>query len=70
MPCKLYDASIAVSADGSRVYVTAGEAPDNNTYNNVYCYDTKTNQWTALPQPGCYLGILHMLDERLTIFGG
>ena len=52
------------------MYVTAGTAPDNNTLDNVYSYDTKTNQWTVLTQPGCYFGILHMLDERLTIFGG
>jgi len=51
-------------------YVTAGGAPDDATKNNVYSYDTKTNQWTILAQPGHRLGILHMLDERLTIFGG
>jgi len=52
------------------VYVTAGTAPDNNILDNVYSYDTKTNQWAVLTQPGHCCGILHMLDERLTIFGG
>ena len=58
-----------MSADGSTVYA-AGDAPDDNTHNNVYCYNTKTNQWTVLPQPGHRFGILHILDDRLNIFGG
>jgi len=70
LPCKLYHASVAVSADGSAVYVTAGGAPNNNTCNNVYSYDTKSDYWTVLPQPGHCCGILYMLDDRLTIFGG
>ena len=52
------------------MYVTAGDAPDENTYNNVYCYNTNNDNWTALPQPGHRFGILHMVDDRLTIFGG
>ena len=52
------------------MYVTAGSAPDDNTLDNVYCYNTNTDHWTVLPQPGHYFGVLHMLDDRLTIFGG
>ena len=52
------------------MYVTAGDAPDDNTYNNVYCYNTRTDHWTLLPQPGHGCGVLHMLDDKLTIFGG
>ena len=70
MPCKLYNASVAVSSAADNVYVTAGGAPDDNTYNNVYCYNTNTDHWTVLPQPGHRFGILHMLDDKLTIFGG
>jgi len=70
LPCKLYDASVAVSADGSTVYVTAGSAPDDNTYHNVYCYDMKSDNWTVLPLSGHSCGVLHMLDGRLIIFGG
>ena len=70
MPCKLYNASVAVSSAADNVYVTAGGAPDDNTYNNVYCYNTNTDHWTVLPQPGHCFGILHMLDDKLTIFGG
>ena len=70
IPHKLYDASVAVSSAGDKVYVTAGTAPDVNTKNNVYCYNTNTDHWTVLPQPGHCCGILHMLDDKLTIFGG
>ena len=52
------------------MYVTAGSAPDYNTKNNVFCYNTNTDHWTVLPQPGHRFGVLHMLDDRLTIFGG
>ena len=69
-PHKLYNASVAVSSAGDKVYVTAGSAPDDNTLDNVYCYNTNTDHWTVLPQPGHRYGILHMLDDKLTIFGG
>ena len=52
------------------MYVTAGSAPDDNTKNNVFCYNINTDHWTVLPQPGHRFGVLHMLDDRLTIFGG
>ena len=52
------------------MYVTAGATPDYTIYNNVYHYNTNTDQWTVLPQPGHYFGVLHMLDDKLTIFGG
>ena len=70
LPCKLYEASVAVSSTGDKVYVTAGSAPDDSTKNDVYCYDTNTDHWTVLPQPGHCCGILYILDDRLTIFGG
>ena len=70
MPCKLYNASVAVSSAGDNVYVTAGTAPDDNKQNDVYCYNTNIDYWTVLPQPGHRFGILHMLDDKLTIFGG
>ena len=52
------------------MYVTAGGAPDDNTKNNIYCYNTNTDHWTVLPQLGHRFGILHMLDDKLIIFGG
>ena len=45
-------------------------APDDKTLDNVYCYNINTDHWTVLPQPGHRFGVLHMLDDRLTIFGG
>ena len=52
------------------MYVAAGSAPDDNTKNNVFCYNTNTDHWTVLPQPGHRFGVLHMLGDRLTSFGG
>ena len=69
MPCKLYSASIAASIDYSKIYVTAGSSPEN-IYNNVYCYSTQTDDWTLLPHPGHYFGVLHIIDDQLNIFGG
>ena len=70
MPCKLYEASVAVSSAGDKVYVMAGSAPSDSTKKNVYCYHTNNDYWTVLPQPGHRCGVLHMLNDRLTIFGG
>ena len=70
LPDKLYAASVAVSLAGDKVYVTAGSAPDNNIKDNIYYYNTNTDHWTILPQPGHRFGVLAMLDNRLTIFGG
>ena len=36
----------------------------------MYCYNRSTNKWSVLPQPGHCCGVLHILDNRLTIFGG
>lgn len=70
LPAKLYDASVAVSADGDTLYVTAGDAPDSSTKTTVYSYNTVTDQWTELPQSGHRFGVISMVDNRLTIFGG
>jgi len=35
----LYHALVAISADGSTVYVTTGSARNNNTKDNIYSYD-------------------------------
>ena len=52
------------------MYVTAGTAPNSDIYNNVYCYNRSTDSWSQLPQSGHCRGILHIVDNRLTIFGG
>ena len=68
LPRRMYDASVAV--DDNNVYVTAGSAPEKETHNNVYNYDILTDQWNTLPPPGHHRGVLCMVDNKLSIFGG
>jgi len=68
LPRRMY--SVSVTVDDNNVYVTAGSAPENETNNNVYCYDIVTDQWNTLPPPGHYMGVLCMVDDTLSIFGG
>ena len=63
----MYDAYVAVS--NGTIYCT-GITPDEDNQHDVYCYNIKTNQWKQLPRPGHRLGVLHMVDDILTIFGG
>ena len=63
----MYSAYVAVS--NGTIYCT-GTTPDDDNDNDVYCSDTKTNQWKQLPRPGHRLGVLYMVDDKLTIFGG
>jgi len=64
----MHDVSVAV--DDNNVYFSAGSAPENETKNNVYCYDISTDQWSTLPPPGHCCGVLCMVDNNLSIFGG
>jgi len=63
----MYDAYVAVS-NGS-IYCT-GSTPDEDNQHEVYCCDIKNNQWKKLPRSGHRWGVLHMVDDKLTIFGG
>ena len=63
----MYDASVAVS--NGTIYCT-GSCPNEDNLHEVYCYDTRSNQWKQLPRPGHRLGVIHMVDDKLTIFGG
>ena len=63
----MYDAYVAVS--NGTIYCTGSTRNDDN-YNDVYCFNTKSNQWKQLPRPGHRLGVLHMVDDKLSIFGG
>ena len=63
----MYYASVAVS--NGTIYCT-GSTPNNDNWNDVYCYDTRSNQWKQLSRPGHRLGVIHMVDDKLTIFGG
>ena len=68
LPRRMYDASVAV--DDNNVYVTAGDAPEKETRGNVYCYNTTTNQWKTLLSSCHRTGVLCMVDNALSIFGG
>ena len=51
------------------IYCT-GSSPNEDRQHNVYSYDIKSNQWKQLPRPGHFFGVIHMIDDKLTIFGG
>ena len=63
----MYDVYVAVSK--STIYCT-GSCPNIDNENEVYCYNTQSNQWKQLPRPGHRLGVIHIVDGKLTIFGG
>ena len=45
-------------------------APDYDTYHYIYVYDINNNQWDRLPPPGQYVGILQIINSKLTVIGG
>ena len=63
----MYSASVAVS--NGTIYCT-GTTPNKDNKHEVYCYDTRSTQWKQLPRSGHCLGVVHMVDDKLTIFGG
>ena len=68
LPSPLYHASVALH--DNKVYTMAGVAPNRETYNYVYVYDINSNQWDRLPPPGQYMGILQIINSKLTVIGG
>ena len=67
LPTPMYDAYVAVS--NGTIYCT-GTTPNEDNEHEAYCYDTRTDQWKQLPRPGHRLGVIHMVDDKLTVFGG
>ena len=53
-----------------KVYIMAGDTPDYNAYENVYCYNITTDQWEQLPPPGHCQCILQIISDKLTAIGG
>ena len=45
-------------------------SPDEDSNHQVFCYDIVTKEWDKLPPTKHRHGILQIVDERLTIFGG
>ena len=48
----------------------AGSALAKDTYQNIYVYDITNNQWDRLPPPGQLMGILQIINSKLTVIGG
>ena len=63
----MYDAYEAAS--NGRVYCT-GCTPNDDNDMDVLSFDIRSTQWKQLPRPGYRLGVIHMVDDKLTIFGG
>ena len=63
----MYHASIAIS--GNSVYAL-GQGRDEDSHHQVFCYNIPINQWDKLPPTVHRHGILHIVDQKLTIFGG
>jgi len=68
LPSPMYQISTVLH--DKKVYIMAGDAPDDDTYYQVYCYNIATDQWEQLPPPGNRMGILQIIDDKLTIIGG
>ena len=67
LPAPLYGASVAVF--GNNVYVL-GQGRDEASDHQVFCYNILTNQWDKLPPTVHRHGVLQIVNEKLTIFGG
>ena len=64
----MYDASAVRHNDN--VYVMAGNAPQDDTYDYVFSYNININEWSRLPPHGYIQGILQILNDKLTVIGG
>ena len=53
-----------------KVYVTAGTAPDNDAFDNVFTYNIPSNHWDRLPPPGHAFGVLEIIYGKLSVIGG
>ena len=67
LPTPMYQAYVAVC--NGTIYCS-GYTPNEVGRRDVYFYDTRANQWKKLPRPGHHLGVLHVVENKLTIFGG
>ena len=67
LPTPMCSAYVAVS--NGTIYCT-GITPNEDNQHDVFSYNTRTNQWKLLPRPGHHLGVIHMVDDKLTVFGG
>ena len=68
LPSSMYGGSAVLHKEN--IYVMAGNAPQNDTYYYVFSYNININEWSRLPPPGHYHGVLQILNDKLTVFGG
>ena len=68
LPSSMYNASAVLHKEN--IYVMAGDAPQGDTYDHVFSYNININEWSRLPPPGHYKGILQILNDKLTVIGG
>ena len=68
LPSPMYAASAVLHKEN--IYVMAGGAPQNDTLHYVFSYNININEWSRLPPPGHYQGILQILNDKLTVIGG
>ena len=68
LPSPMYNGSAVLHKEN--IYVMAGDAPQRETYYDVFSYNININEWSRLPPPGHYYGKLQILTEKLTVIGG
>ena len=68
LPFPLFFASVALLNE--KLYIMAGTAPEDDVFDHVYCYSIVTDKWERIANPGQYYGVLHTIDDKLTIIGG
>ena len=68
LPSSMYSGSAVLHKEN--IYVMAGNAPQRETLDYVFSYNININEWSRLPPPGHYSGILQILNDKLTMFGG
>jgi len=68
LPSPMYGASAVLHKE--KVYVMAGDAPQDDTLYYVFSYNIAINNWSKLPSPGHYMGRIQIISDQLTVIGG
>ena len=68
LPLPMYSVSAVLHKEN--IYLMAGTAPQDDTLDYVFSYNININEWSRLPPPGHYRGILQILNDKLTVIGG
>ena len=68
LPSPMYAASAVLHKEN--IYVMAGSVPQRETLGYVFSYDINNSEWSRLPPPGHYTGILQIINDQLTVIGG